>query len=466
MHAQVHPLSADLGMVVGADNMVEDQATLACYRRDKSPFPDMEPGVVVKPGTVDEVSAVLELANQYGAPVIARGGGFSLTGFPRAAPGKAIVLDMRRLNRILEINKTDMIVTAECGALMSDLDAAVDAHGLQVHTVMVPIHYTTLGGVLSGVVGGGIPRDNAVVGSNVHHLLGLKLVLPDGSVLDTNAGGSNVHRQLSTVQDGDGSILTPLFVGDAGVLGVKVAATLQLTPAAPLVEAGHWVFPNFDGVWQALLRLTAIRESPYTILNASEGPPWSLGFVSTASDPRLLAWQVETVTGVLQACGGRPGLEADCERMREMAVPGGRWTDRFINVDRALLAAIFSKSDFVDAYRRIRDLLNARFRERKLADIGLALRVHFTPHTRHAIYTTISILYDESVPEGRAAAQELATEGYQLIVDLGGYSEPHQGAASQLLAREWSPQYRQLMSTLKSTLDPKNILNPGLWNHR
>lgn len=448
-----HPLAADLVAVVGADNVLEDESALGPYRRDKSPYPEIDPGIVVRPGSVDQLSGVLQLANSHRNPVIVRGGGFSMTGFLPPPPRQAIMLDTRRLNRVLAIDEVNMTVTAEAGVIMSDLDAKVTARGFEVQTVGVPIQYTTLGGVLSGVVGGGIPRDSTS-GSTGRQLVGLKVVLPDGTVLQTNAGGANIHRAASAFPGGDGPFLTGVFIGDGGSLGVKVEATLQLAPPAPYVASGQWVFNDFESVWRVLDQLGAMREIPYTGIGVAEGPPCGMTFTARASNPDLLASHVRCIETVLEACGGRP------DPSDTSAVPDREW---FINVDRAVLSFIFGRAQFREAFKRIRMMLDERITEQHLADVGVGVKIYIYPHTRHAIFTSISIVFDKSVPGSRESAVRLAIEMYEFVVRLGGYLEPQQGVASRIVARAWSPTYRRVFLALKSAVDPNNILNPGLW---
>jgi FAD/FMN-containing dehydrogenase len=376
-----------------------------------------------------------------------------MTGFLQSAPRQAILLDTRRLNRVFEIDEVNMTVTAEAGVIVGDLDAQVTARGFEVKTVGVPIEYTTLGGVLSGVVGGGLPRD-AETGATGRQLVSLKVVLADGSVLQTNAAGANINRTASAIAGGDGPFVTGLFVGDGGSLGVKVEATLQITPAAPHHASGQWLFEDLDSVWRALGQLAAIRDVPYTGIGVAEGPPWGMNFSARASSPELLASHVRCVEAVLDESGGRP------DPSDTPAVPGREW---FISVDRAVVSFIFGRAQFLEAFARIRALLDDRIRERHLSDVGIGVKIYLYPHTRHAIFTSISILFDRSVPESRPKAVVLATEAYEFVVALGGYLEPHQGLASRIIAGAWSPTYRRVFLGLKSALDPNHILNPGLW---
>ena len=77
-----HTLHNELASIVGAENVIDDAELLrSSYSQDKSPFPQITPGIVVRPGAVEEIGEVLKLANRTATPVTARGGGFSLTGF-------------------------------------------------------------------------------------------------------------------------------------------------------------------------------------------------------------------------------------------------------------------------------------------------------------------------------------------------------------------------------------------------
>jgi glycolate oxidase len=458
---------ARLAALVGEGHVVTEPSALAPYARDKSPFPELVPAVVVRPADVAEVAAVVALANELRLPLLPRGAGFSIAGHPPAAPSRAVFLDTRRLNRVLDIDEINMTVTAQAGIVTADLDAQVAERGFQVHTVAVPIRFTTLGGVLSGVVGGGIPLDSTAVGLTGQHVVGLKVVLPTGELVATNAGGSNRHRGTSTLADADGPSLTSLFLGDGGSLGVKVEATLRLAPAARHIHADAWLMPDFESTWRAFRALMAPRELPVTWLSATgspDGDAWEVDAVSTAGDERLLGPAVETVERVLRSCGARPAPAERRAQSADLTTPGADWTTAIVELDRALLAFVFGNRDFADGLRSVRALLDRRFAEHGLAELGLGLKVVFAPLTRHAVYTSISITYDPSIAGGREATADLARAAYALVAALGGYAEPHQGEAARILADARSPEYARLIARIKTALDPNDILNPGLWS--
>ena len=125
MSAARHVLHNELASIVGGENVLGED--FSAYVQDKSPFPQITPGIVVRPGSIDETSAVMALANRTRTPVTTRGGGFSLTGFLQS--GESIVLDTKRMNRVVEIDEINMTVTAECGIIMKDLHDQCAARG-------------------------------------------------------------------------------------------------------------------------------------------------------------------------------------------------------------------------------------------------------------------------------------------------------------------------------------------------
>lgn len=448
---------------LGRDNVLVDAEEAAAYRRDGRGFSSLDPAAVAIPTNVEHVAEILRIANEFETSVIPLGGGYSLTGFPRVAAGTALVLSMDRMADVISIDTTNMTLTAECGIRMSSLWQFAAERGYELQTVAVPKQHTTLGGVLSGVVGGGLSEAASVLGANSRSVIGLKVVLPTGSILDTNAGGSNVNRQEAVIVDGDGPILTPLFLGDGGALGVKVHATLRLKPAPSRQAVGQWIFPTFDTVWLAVTDLRTMREVPYSALRVRQADgSWQVTFVCTTDDETLLQLRIRQIEGVLRSRSGQVVQGA------ESKWPNASASDSAADDDdprRIVIAAIFGNREFPRAFKRIRDLLNAGIQADNLNELRVAMSsVAFRPHSRHATYVTMSLAYDPDMPDGRTAAAKLARAAYRLVSRLGGHLEPLQGDASNIVAEAWSVEYRQLVGGLKRLVDPKGVLNPGLWN--
>ena len=460
MSATLHLLHNELASIVGGENVLGED--FSAYVQDKSPFPQITPGIVVRPGSIDETSAVMALANRTRTPVTARGGGFSLTGFLQS--GESIVLDTKRMNQVVEIDEINMTVTAECGIIMKELHDQCAARGFFVHTVAIPIAYTTLGGVLSGVVGGGFPITLPVTGTDLHFLLGLKVVLADGTVVDTNAGGANVNRAGDFLRGANGPDLTGMFVGDGGCFGVKTQATVQISPRPQALVAGCWDFAEFDDLWRASLQLTALDALPYENIVVLQAEPLSFFYLCRDIDDARANQSAAIINRICAECGGELGPEEMQQYAMDMGVGEPDTQDIFINVHRGVVAYIIGKRTFPEAYRRIGQFLKDAIEQRGMEALGVSVMTFFSPVQRNAMYVTMSIIFDEETPGSREAVLALQKEGHRLVVELGGSPEPHQGFSSQACAEAWSPAYKGLMSNLKQVLDPNNILSPGLWS--
>jgi FAD/FMN-containing dehydrogenase len=460
--ASTSTLVAALVSVLGAKAVDTDPRVLDDYRRGKGPFDELNPGVVARVRSAEDVTAVLAIASKNRQPVVVRGGGFSLAGPPAAPDTSPIVLDTRAMNRILEIDHATMTVTAECGILMADLHCAVAERGYEVHTVAVPRAYTTLGGVLSGVCGGGFPGDTAEVGGSGQFVLGLRVALPNGAVVDTNAGGSNVHRAVSAIPAADGPHLTPLFIGDGGALGVKLAATIALAPARPAVQAGAFEFDALEPAMDVIDELRRVHEVPYSNLYLSRGPAWSFTYTARASTDELLARHVATIEQAALKHGGRPGDAALLSSAQAIANLDPAWADQFIHVDRGAIAGVFDNRTFGESFARLSGLIHDR--AEGLDDLGIEPIVFVSPYGRHAMWFGITLPYQDAVAGAREAARRVTCEAYELVVELGGWCEPHQGEITHLLAASWSPAYRALVGCLRDHVDPTGVLNQGLWD--
>jgi D-lactate dehydrogenase (cytochrome) len=207
-----------LGAIVGLSNFSMDPASCAAMSEDIYAQGGVA-GYVVAPASQDELSQVLAAANQAGLVVVPRGGGMSYTSAYVVDAGGAVVIDMRRMNKITHLNATDMYVTVEAGCTWADLRAALHPLGLR----------TPFWGPLSGIsstVGGGLSQLNAFFGAS-DSVTSVTVVLADGSIVRTGSAGT---KDASPFFRNYGPDLTGLFCGDTGALGIKAEVTLRLIP--------------------------------------------------------------------------------------------------------------------------------------------------------------------------------------------------------------------------------------------
>lgn len=196
---------------------------------------------VVQPGTVEELGAAVAAATSRGFAVVPRGGGSSYTGGYLPGRARTVSVDTRRLDRIVEINTDDMYVTVECGITWKALYLALREKGVR----------TPFWGPLSGAVAtvGGSLSQNAILwgsakyGASAESVLGLEVVLANGSVVTTGSAGSKGTKPFFRHYGPD---LTGLFLGDTGALGIKARATLRLLRLPNAVETASFGFANAE----------------------------------------------------------------------------------------------------------------------------------------------------------------------------------------------------------------------------
>lgn len=202
---------------------------------------------VITPSTTDALQAAVAACHQSGVALHPRGGGMSYTSsFTPESPGTGI-LDLSKLNRIVEINATSMYVTAEAGVTWKQLYDALRPIGLR----------TPFWGPLSGLgstVGGGVSQNNAFFGAGTHgttgeSVTGLTVILADGTKLHTGTAATKAGKPFWRYYGPD---LTGLFCGDSGALGFKAEVTFRLIPWPEHEDWASFEFTTRDACAEAM----------------------------------------------------------------------------------------------------------------------------------------------------------------------------------------------------------------------
>lgn len=219
-------ITAKLARIVGAEHVLGSEHERRFYSTDLSYSEDEIAAVVVRPGNAEELAACVGAATAAGMAVVPRGGGMSYTGGYQPERADSVLIDMLRMNRILDLNAEDMYVTVEAGCTWKDLYEALAKDDVR----------TPYFGPLSGMyatIGGAVSQNSLFLGSGTYNtvaesVLGLKVALADGSLLQT---GSAAHKNGSPFWRHFGPDLTGIFTADTGAFGVKAEITLRLIEA-------------------------------------------------------------------------------------------------------------------------------------------------------------------------------------------------------------------------------------------
>jgi FAD/FMN-containing dehydrogenase len=473
-----HDLYNELVSIAGSKFVIDDDFALWSYSKDSSPIPGKIPGIIVRPGSIDEVSEILKLANVTKTPVIPRGGGASIFGVPPGIPGRSIVIDLTRLNKIINIDEENMTVTAECGITVAELGTNLNKKGYYANLVLMPYYSDTLGGLLSGVFGGGGSLRFMKTGTNWKYVVGLKVALPDGNIIQTGGGpGTNIHLS-STFDRAPGSPdITGMFIGDSGIFGVKLEATLQIFPMEKFTICGGFFFETLEDMWDSISKLMGIKPTPYTSLvgfdprgtslltQGEEGYKWSIIYSVKGYSDNEVNFNNEIIKNVCKESKGTPGSEPinlaaqglnDGKVLRDMGnyVSLGMWI---------WYESLAAKSDALNHFKRCRILIDRRFHEKRL-DRYRAMRFDMIfPSDHNACYVSTDILWDDNYQEANKLIMEIADEYNNFIAENGAFPGVHQRHTDNSMASHWSPNFYDFMKTLKNAIDPNGILNPGLW---
>lgn len=235
----------DLASILGPDRLLTDEDNRRFYAEDV--YRTAEPVIAVaQPSTIEQLAQVVAAATAAGVAVIPRGGGMSYTDGYLPAMSPSLCIDMRHLNRIVEINERDMYVVVEAGCTWHKLQEALAERGLR----------TPYWGPLSGIratVGGALSQGSIFFGSSRYgtapeSVIALEIITAGGAPLRTGSWGA---EHAAPFLRNFGPDLTGVFCGDNGALGFKARAVLKLLPVhsdigyasfsfsepAPLLEA-------------------------------------------------------------------------------------------------------------------------------------------------------------------------------------------------------------------------------------
>jgi FAD/FMN-containing dehydrogenase len=459
-------LLARFAAIVGARYAVTDPDKQTPYLLEMRDLYRGRTPMVLRPGTVAEVSAILKLANDTATPIVPQGGNTGLVGGQIPHNGE-IVLSLNRLDRIREVDATSNTMTCEAGVTLGRAREAA-ANVDRLYPLLLPSEGTcTVGGNLSTNAGG----TTAVAwGVARQQVLGLEVVLADGRVL-------NDLNKLK--KDNTGYDLKNLFVGAEGTLGIITAASLRLiprprstetafagvaSPQAALALLGIAAERTGGGVTSfelmARIGVDAVLEHAADCRDPLDQPhPWYV-LIELSSQARS---GLRTTLEEILAEGHEQGLIADAAIADSLDQARAFWRIRemFGEVQRHLGGSI--KHDISVPVAAVPDFIVQ-------ADAAVAKLIAGARPLPFGHLGDGNIHYNVAQPAGADKAEflkrwhDVNDVVFGVVQALGGSISAEHGVGvmkRDLLPRVKDPVALDLMRALKRTLDPKGILNPG-----
>ena len=239
------PLVSDLRKALGRESVLSAPSELAVYDCDAFTIERRRPEAVVFPQSAQQVAEAVKLCGRHGASVVARGAGTSLAGgcLPVDGSGGAVIVMLTRMNRILEIDLRNRMAVVEAGVANLRLTAALAGTGYHFAPDPSSQGASTIGGNVATNAGG---PHTLKYGVTVNHVLGVEVVLADGSIL-----------QLGPVTNSPGLDLIGVLVGSEGTLGIVTKIWVRLTPNAQDYRAMRATFNTLDDAGNAVSQIIA-----------------------------------------------------------------------------------------------------------------------------------------------------------------------------------------------------------------
>jgi len=446
--------------IVGEKNVLTEQDVMEPYSHDEVPELSAWPEIVVRAGSMEDVAAVMRLASNYHIPVTPRGGGQGLSGGAVPLHG-GIVLSLERMNRVIEIDHQNLMVTVEPGVITGDLHRAVEAEGFLYPPDPASLDSCLIGGNIAENAGG--PRA-VKYGVTKDYVCGLEVVLASGEVIDL--GGK-------LVKDVAGYNLMQLIVGSEGTLGIVTKIILRLVPL-PKAQIDLLVpYEEFQHAADTVAAIIAEAIVPTTIEFMERD-------VVKASENLLqkeVPFSDATAQLLIQLSGvSAEQLEDDLDRVGEICLDHGA-IDVLVAQDRPTRERLW------EARRMIIEALNHESPINHTEDVSVP-RSEIPTLLRdiHALGDKVELnvlcfghagdgnvhvnvlkrdmpqeVWDERIPEFQTAL-------YNLAISLGGTITGEHGVGAirkEHLAKILSLPELAIMRGIKNVFDPAGILNPG-----
>ena len=463
----VSDVKAALTAAVGEDAVTTAPEQLDAYTADTywpalaaaaAGEPLARPEIVVRPRTEEDVAAVLAAADAQGTPVVAWGGGSGTQGGALAIHG-GIVVDLRSLDRILEVDENSMTVTAQAGVNGRRLESELNARGLMLPHYPASVELATVGGYIAAR-GSGVLSTR--YGKIEDLLLNLRVATPATGLIET----------VEVPRHAVGPELTQLFAGSEGTLGVITSATLQLVPLPAERRFAAVAFPSVGAGIQAIRRTLQAGHRP-SVVRMYDEDATRLAFSPVVGEDLRGVYTVLAFEGEAEAVEveERRALAIAAEAGGELLDPilGQRWWDRRYDFyhppHQPELPAIWGTLDVVATYSRIEavyDALHNAVRE-PYADTGLELRMHFSHWYLWGTMIYGRFVVPDGGPDALALHDRIWEDGMTAALDAGGVMNDHHGVGMKLgpYMRRQHGGALDAMRLLKAALDPNNIMNPG-----
>ncbi|MDD9302897.1 MAG: FAD-binding protein [Desulfobacter sp.] len=451
------PIINKLREVLGPQNVMTEKEDMLTYSYDATVLDAQMPGAVVIPANTEEIGQIVLVCHENKIPLTVRGSGTNLSG--GTIPERSgIVMLTGRLNKIIDINETDMYAVVQPGVVTADLAAAVEAKGLFYPPDPGSQAVSTLGGNVAENAGGlrglkyGVTKD---------YVMGLKFF---------DAQGNYVKTGSRTVKCATGYNLTGLMVGSEGTLGVLNEIVLKLIPLPRARKSMVAVYDTIEKASETVAAIIAARIVPATLEILDNFTIRAVEDFSRAGLPvdaaALLLIEVDGHPAVVEEEGEK--VEILCKKQGAKSIDVARTDaqrDKIWAARRSALSALAKLKptlvleDATVPRSKIPEMVRSLQTIASKYKIDIGTFGHAGDGNLHP-----TILTDKRNTEEFSRVEAAIEEIFDNALALGGTLSGEHGtgiAKAPFLEKESGYSSILFSRKLRSALDPNNILNPG-----
>lgn len=409
------------------------------------------PICAVTPISTEEVQRVVRFANQERVPLIPFGGGSGLMGGALSTQ-RSIVVDLRQMNRVIEIDVEARSVRVQAGIVLESLDTELHRVGYILGHDPWTVPVATVGGAIST---NSVGYRAGIYGSMGEQVLGLHAVLPDGEILHTRA----VSKHSAGIH------LNSLLIGGEGCFGIVTEATLRIFPKPGARLIRGYLFADFAQGYRAIQQMFEQRLRPAMLdFGADEEQPeaGAVLYLVFEGNPAIVGVEEKLAMTICANNGSRDLPNGDAEVF---------WRDRHEIARRFARNRRLRRERGRDGIYR--DWIHVALPSSKVLSFRLAaqdvVRLHKVRLQESGLWVQPELFSmrlasaDGDALDGQLALEDAIDELLRLVQRMGGSMEYTHGVGVKLapLMAEEHGYGLEVMRQIKRSLDPNNIMNPG-----
>jgi len=453
-------LIQQLEKIVGPRFVSGAAEELYLYSMDPGTMPQAYPDAVILPKTVEEVQQMVRLAGELKIPVVPMGAGLVLSGLTRALKG-GVIIDMKRMNRIIEVNPLSRYAVVEGGVAQGMLQAYLKKHHPTLkHSMPDAPPIATMAGNMC-IHGSG--HLSVLGGSHSDMLTGMEVVLPTGEIIRT--GSCSVSPDWfgrSPLPD-----LSGLFIGWAGTTGIVTKLGIKLFPNYAFNDVLIFVCEDAEAMPDVISRLTGVQVAEDMTPWMTPKPDWAKGFLHIniaygAHSKKELTFKRNLLQASVrhyidQKTAGFLPLPPP-QKGRFLKVPSpdlARFADLRKGGGFEYVGALMAIEHFPEAYRA-----GLSIAEKFQVSYSLGARIIGAGHAMMFFFAYAFNRADSEDVRRASLALEATNEA---ALAMGGIPWKAEVPAQRQIIEKMDPETFALMGRIRSVLDPNGIMNPGNW---